>query len=130
MSQGDVAYTTCPISNNLCTALSFCLSQILNNNSLLVHHVVQENFHALISPALCRVYLGDGEGRSRAVIDDLNLEIATLKVRVVTLKHEKQSSSKGLLSRNAVSRHTLTKSAACLAPGKANRETRRVLWEC
>jgi len=63
-------------------------SSDLSNSSpgRLVRHT--EEIRALISPALHRVYLEDGESRSWAVIDDLKLEIATLKVRVVTLKHE------------------------------------------
>ena len=38
---------------------------------------MQKKHHPIISPVLRRIYFEDGEDRSRAVIDDLKLEIAT-----------------------------------------------------
>ena len=55
--------------------------------------IIPKKYHILIPPTLRRVYLEDGEDRGRAVIDGLKLEIATLTVRVVTLEHERKSSS-------------------------------------
>lgn len=51
--------------------------------------LIPKKYHVFISPSLRRVYLGDGEDTSRAVIDGLNAEITLLKARVGTLKRDK-----------------------------------------
>ena len=52
--------------------------------------IVPKNYHPFISPSLRRVYLDDAEAetssKSRAAINNLKTEIATLKGRVASLK--------------------------------------------
>ena len=54
--------------------------------------IVPKNYHAFISPSLRRVYLDDAEAetssKSRAAINNLKTEIATLKGRVASLKRQ------------------------------------------
>ncbi|KAH9040368.1 hypothetical protein EDB85DRAFT_1858681 [Lactarius pseudohatsudake] len=51
--------------------------------------MIPKKYHVFISPSLRRVYLGDGEDTSRALIDNLNTETTLLKARVGTLGHDK-----------------------------------------
>ncbi|KAH9032323.1 hypothetical protein EDB84DRAFT_1270716, partial [Lactarius hengduanensis] len=51
--------------------------------------MIPKKYHVFISPSLRRVYLGDGEETSRALIDNLNTETALLKARVGTLGRDK-----------------------------------------
>ena len=60
---------------------------------------IPRKYHIFASPPLRRVYLGDWEDNSRAVIDDLKLEIANLNARIETLNRDNHESSlKGWLS--------------------------------
>ena len=102
-----------------------CRSDDLSNTSpgRLVHHT--EEIPRPYFPRASSHLFEDGEDCRRAVIDDLELEIATPKARVVTLKHEKKFSSNGLLAaRKAASRLASAKRAARLAFDKANQEAR------
>ena len=51
--------------------------------------IVPSKYHTFISPPLRRVFLGDGRDSSRATINNLSAEVATLKARVVSLKRDK-----------------------------------------
>jgi len=54
---------------------------------------IPKKYHGFAFSPLRRVYLGDGEDNSRAVIDDLKLEIADLKARIETLNRDNLRSS-------------------------------------
>lgn len=58
--------------------------------------IVPKDYHAFISPSLRRVYLDDAEAetssKSRAAINNLKTEIATLKGRGVSLKRQNRIS--------------------------------------
>lgn len=51
--------------------------------------IVPKKYHSFISPPLRRVFLDAQEDNSRAVIQNLNAEVAALKERVASLKNDK-----------------------------------------
>ena len=88
---------------------------------------IPKKYRVFTSPPLRRVYLGDVEDNSRAVVDDLKLEIANLKAQIETLNRDNyESSLKGWLSgaRWALDE---AKEEKRLALDKANEEARAAL---
>ncbi|KAH9027770.1 hypothetical protein EDB84DRAFT_300623 [Lactarius hengduanensis] len=82
-------------------------------------------YHVFISPSLRRIYLGDGEDTSRALIDDLNTEITLLKARVGTLRRDKDLlMDRCEAAQSAVSRLTSDERNARLELVKAKEEAR------
>ncbi|KAH9995451.1 hypothetical protein BJV74DRAFT_335109 [Russula compacta] len=87
--------------------------------------LVPKKFHIFISPPLRRVFLGEEEDSSRAVIESLNAEIAALKASVGTLKREKDLLMDRCESaQSAVARLTSYERAARLARDEAKEEAR------
>jgi hypothetical protein len=52
--------------------------------------LIPKKYHVFISPSLRRVYMGDGDDPSHAVIEDLKTQITVLTARVGTLKRDKE----------------------------------------
>ncbi|KAH9074715.1 hypothetical protein EDB83DRAFT_2515579 [Lactarius deliciosus] len=87
--------------------------------------MIPKKYHVFISPSLRRVYLGDGEDTSRALIDDLNTEITLLKARVGTLRRDKDLlMDRCEAAQSAVSRLTSDERNARLELVKAKEEAR------
>jgi len=89
---------------------------------------VPKKYHIFISPPLRRVYLADAEDSSRAIIDRLKSDIATLTKRIMTLddtgkfwfRREREAQS-------AVSRLTSAERDARLALDEVKEEARIAL---
>ncbi|KAI9458179.1 hypothetical protein BJY52DRAFT_440077 [Lactarius psammicola] len=87
--------------------------------------MIPKKYHVFISPSLRRIYLGDGEDTSRALIDSLNTEITLLKARVGTLKRDKDLlMDRCEAAQSAVSRLTSDERTARLDLVKAKEEAR------
>jgi hypothetical protein len=85
--------------------------------------LIPKKYHVFISPSLRRVYLGEGEDTSRAVISGLNAEITLLKARVGTLKRDKDLlMDRCEAAQSAASRLTADERAARLELAQARHE--------
>ncbi len=87
--------------------------------------MIPKKYHVFISPSLRRVYIGDGEDTSRALIDGLNTEITLLKARVGTLKRDKDLlMDRCEAAQSAVSRLTIDERTTRLELTKAKEDAR------
>ncbi|KAN0130876.1 hypothetical protein V8E53_011254 [Lactarius tabidus] len=85
--------------------------------------LIPKKYHVFISPSLRRVYLGEGDDTSRAVISGLNAEITLLKARVGTLKRDKDLlMDRCEAAQSAASRLTADERAARLELAQARHE--------
>jgi hypothetical protein len=87
--------------------------------------IVPTKYHVFISPPLRRVFLGDGDDPSKEVIENLEAEVAALKVRVVSLKRDKALlMDRCDAAQFALTRLTADERAARLARDEAREDAR------